>query len=67
VIGGAGLVLGTDIERKVAGLATGDEQLLNGRKIGLGRAVLFQDVAPAPGTDLEIEGTGFSGFGGRTP
>ena len=56
MIGGSGFVLGADVEREIARLAAIDKQPLNGGEIGLGRAVLFKDVAPAAGANLKIEG-----------
>jgi hypothetical protein len=54
VIGSPRFVFSADIERQVARLAQVNEQLLDGGEVGLGRAVLLQDVAPAPRADLEI-------------
>src|SRR5262245_12165501 len=55
VLGGARLVLGADVDRQIAGLAPGDEQPFNGRKIGLGRAVLLEHVTPPTSASLEIQ------------
>jgi hypothetical protein len=57
VIGSAGFVFGADVEREIPGLAAFDEQVLDGVEVSLGRAVLLEDVAPAAGADLEIEGS----------
>src|SRR5262245_55169544 len=66
VLGGARLVLGADVDRQIAGLAAGDEQPFDGRKIGLGRAVLLENVTPSTSAYLEIQASpGFSGSGDR--
>jgi len=55
MLGGARLVVGADVDRQIAGLAASDEQPLDGREIGLGRAMLLEDVTPSAGAHLEIE------------